>query len=260
MEKPNYRKKQEDAEKKRNEAQEQTDREEIIIALNGVRDDLSAEREKSKAKQRRDHRIERLKFRRERSKFYLDLTAVIGAIVAATLLFIQSGIFLVTMLDARHAAKKAHADNVAALNAADRPWVGVDSLSVDFTIGKPEMISISMKNTGHSPALQTHAWFQEFVDPAPGQPCPTKWVGFHTPPTFSVVIFPNQTVVAKLEVIPKVDQASVNLFVNTICILRVAGRIEYVDSGRAPHFTTVRLTYEAATGIFSADPSGNDAD
>lgn len=116
---PDYRKKQDEAERKRKDAEEQAYRDKVISALEGIRNDLDAERKKSGAKQRRDHRIDRLVFRRERRKFYIDLAAVIGAIVAALLLLIQSGIFFVTMLDARHAAKKAHLDNIAALARAD---------------------------------------------------------------------------------------------------------------------------------------------
>jgi hypothetical protein len=100
-----------------------TDSDRIVGALQSLQDQLRANEHGSRTSETWQRRVDRLRFRRERRKFYIDITAVIGAIIAAALFFIQD-IFLwqtiqdakVTQADTQLASRISHADNINAEN------------------------------------------------------------------------------------------------------------------------------------------------
>jgi hypothetical protein len=133
-------------ERARKEQQHEDDRSDYVAALNEIKQAyVDAHKD--------DASNEKWNAFRE----YLTIGLVLLTVVLTGLSYC---VFYQTMIEARAAAKAAHKDNVAALTAADRPWVGVDSIDVlPLDPKQAPQVNVHVRNTGHSPALAMHGTF-----------------------------------------------------------------------------------------------------
>jgi hypothetical protein len=83
MDKPEYRKKQEDAERKRRESAEHSDRQQIISALERTAEQNQATENQAHRADTFHRRVEKLTLRLEGRKFWLELAETVGLWVAA---------------------------------------------------------------------------------------------------------------------------------------------------------------------------------
>jgi hypothetical protein len=139
---------------------------------------------------------------------------------------------------------------------ADRPWVGVDSVSVS-PLRPYEKLSVTamVRNTGRSPALNVVVVLNTSKAAGSGTPgaevkecsgCPES------------VLLPNSALTLDASSNdPALGPGTINRLTSGDETIVLNGRIDYKDLAGQGHRTFVCLTYRPKTSGFSACPSGN---
>jgi hypothetical protein len=164
MSEPKDREGQEEAQSKRKKAGDYTHDDKIVSALHRLYDTLHARNKQDNSEERRERRIERFRFRRERRKFFIDVAAVIGAFAALIFLIGQDALLFITMRDERHAAEhQFHAmqDQLSIMKSGQRAFMGEPKIKFAEPIsfdGNKAKITVFMvfKNFGPQPTLETN--------------------------------------------------------------------------------------------------------
>jgi len=132
-----YLRKKEKANHERHARDKQSYREQLVGALRVFYDHIKARDHKTDADGRRNRRIERLKFIRERRKFYIDLFAVGIAFIGAAILW--------------KTLEEAHQGTID----ANRAWISADGIDLTHTleVGKRIEYQLIHNNVGKSPAI-----------------------------------------------------------------------------------------------------------
>jgi hypothetical protein len=249
--------------------------------------DYLRRREESERKQQERETSERGS--RERNKYFASLKALIRQIgsyqsrqersdekrlhidqiaaLASLLAVIVSGASLVAFWVLTSKADKTAAEALAIsknqlreMHDEARPWVGIGAPKVEVSVGQMGTVIIPVFNFGHSPALQMFAQFWEFNDSGVGENCPATSDGTQEPRVVKAVLFPDQVDYVTLNLTDNyVQQDYIDFLKRGVCIIKIAGRIDYLDSEKAPHYTTVRATYSPGGDGFVPDATGNDA-
>jgi hypothetical protein len=145
------------------------------------------------------------------------------------------------------------------LSVGSRPWVGVERITLSGRpqAGKPLSVDVLVRNCGNSPALELRGGFRGHVfpnnQPPPGLPHVLP-LGKSATVVFPGVIhyffpFANSRVL---------DQNDVDAIGEGKKLIWVAGRLDYADARRRPHFTTILVQYSPGVG-FGSYLTGNDA-
>jgi len=159
--KPAYIHEREEAERKRKEAENDADRQKIIVALQGIDRKINTANERETTHESNSEILERKRFR-------LSVGTVVGVWLAAFLTGVQALIFYHTMIEARTASDLQHQDTGAALGKADtanelakdaqianfRAWVGPTDAKLEGSPTKwvPLKYIVSYQNSGREPA------------------------------------------------------------------------------------------------------------
>src|ERR1017187_10699322 len=170
--KPAYIQKREEAECKRKEAEYDADRQNIVVALQGIDEKINTANQRENTHERNSEIL-------ESKRFWLSVGTVVGVWTAAILTGLQAFIFYHTMIEARTASDQQHQDTAAALGKADtanelaknaqianfRAWVGPSDAKLEGTItkGKPINYIVSYQNTGREPAQGFQSDLDQFI-------------------------------------------------------------------------------------------------
>ena len=147
----------------------------------------------------------------------------------------------------------------AAAVAAERPWVGVDSIKTSqFTNGGQPVTTVHIVNSGHEPAYDlrsnTAGSLRAATTPGPSVPAQKGQLAV------TALLLPNVggtlTVFANTRALTAEEAANVR---SGQYVLWLAGRLDYRDAHGHPHLTTFRYRYNPALNSFMATPEGNTA-
>lgn len=142
-EKPEYRKRQEDARRERQEAEEHSDRQQIVSALERIAEENKAADYQEKRGDRFHRLVEKLSLRLERRRFWVELAETAGLWVAAA---VGVAAIIVSSNDAHK--------TLGEMQGEQRAWVGPQNgtLESPLVVGTANAVRVSLQNTGHEPA------------------------------------------------------------------------------------------------------------
>ncbi len=143
--------------------------------------------------------------------------------------------------------------------AADRPWVGVDSIkTAPFANGGQPVTTVHIVNSGRAAASDlrsnTVGSLRSAKTPAPEIPAkkgPLATTGLLLPNTGG-----NLTFFGNTRALTPQEAANVR---SGQFVLWLAGRLDYKDAQGRPHLTTFRYQYNPSLNSFVAAPQGNSA-
>jgi hypothetical protein len=142
---------------------------------------------------------------------------------------------------------------------ADRPWVGVESMSAgSLQPARRFPITAHVRNAGHTPALNVRAVFRSSVVGAKDIAAPEM-----EPCTdcAASVLLPNSSASYDAALDGNALTADVvNRIRNGEDTILVAGRLDYTDSAANPHVTNVCMIYLPKLSGFGACAQGNRLD
>ncbi|HSC20055.1 MAG TPA: hypothetical protein VLC74_14205 [Rhizomicrobium sp.] len=143
--------------------------------------------------------------------------------------------------------------------AAERPWVGVDSIkTTQFASGGQPVTTVHIVNSGHEPAYDlrsnTAGSLRAATTPGPSVPAQKGQLAV------TALLLPNVggnlTFFANTRALTAEEAANVR---SGQYVLWLAGRLDYRDAHGHPHLTTFRYRYNPALNSFMATPDGNTA-
>jgi hypothetical protein len=167
-----------------------------------------------------------------------------------------------TQSDALIAAMEAVAQQIGQSTEAmshlvntDRPWVGVDSVSIGpIQPGARLPVVARIRNSGRTPATDVRVSLATLTAPAP--PGAASVEECKTCPR--IVLLPNATETSDVSVesgvLTSLKAARLRAGEETIWLI---GRIDYTDSSAHPHTTRVCMMYTSKSSAFSACPEGS---
>ncbi len=145
------------------------------------------------------------------------------------------------------------------VTAADRPWVGVDTIeTAQFANGGQPITTVHIVNSGHQPAYDLRSntvgslrAVATAPPQVPAQKGPLATTGMLMPNTGGKLTFFGNTRALTAD-----EAANVK---NGKYVLWLAGRLDYKDAAGHAHLTTFRYRYDPALNSFIAAPQGNSA-
>jgi hypothetical protein len=158
-------------------------------------------------------------------------------------------------LSDRFAAKPA----APVVTAADRPWVGVDTIeTAQFANGGQPITTVHIVNSGRQPAYDLRSntvgslrAVATAPPEVPAQKGPLATTGVLMPNTGGKLTFFGNTRALTSDEAGNVKKGQY--------ILWLAGRLDYKDAAGRAHVTTFRYRYDPALNSFIAAPQGNSA-
>jgi hypothetical protein len=238
--KPEYRKKQDTAERKREEACRRAENVTIIAALNRVVDDQHARNDEAS--------------RNERSKRCRELITIAGIYLAA---FVAIGAIIFTHIDSSDQIDTLGKQvgvmqrQLTVMETDQRPWVGLDGIDPSRT--NDFFYLVKLANAGKSPAMSARVIIiggagdcTEFA--VPRQPCEGDRCTFN-----NVEMLPNVPLGAR---IPRFGEPAPTPG-GEVCLI---ARVDYEDTDGKPHKTGICLIQSPAGQRSCAEPNSNYAD
>jgi hypothetical protein len=237
LQKPEYRRKQEKAAKERQEAEKHEDNVKIIAAMNRVADEQHTENDENSPK--------------EKGKRCRDWITIIGIYFAATVALIA---VLVTHKDssdqvgALSGQLKVMQGQLDAMEADQRPWIGIDRIDDVIQPGAKLYVNVIWKNVGRGPALTARSFVRlkstRKEEPAPVIPVLKDNNGEPG------MLLPGGVNPSPFSDNPLVNQASFDAINNGDLVLWVTGRVDYLDPSGNPHYTAFLAQYSPISRIW----------
>lgn len=145
------------------------------------------------------------------------------------------------------------------VTAADRPWVGVDTIeTAQFANGGQPITTVHIVNSGRQPAYDLRSntvgslrAVATAPPEVPAQKGPLATTGMLMPNTGGKLTFFGNTRALTADEAGNVKKGQY--------ILWLAGRLDYKDAAGRAHVTTFRYRYDPALNSFIAAPQGNSA-
>ena len=195
---------------------------------------------------------------RQAPRSWTSEPVLLALVLVALFVLIVDSYFMIRLngLSDRLSAIAAKPATVAP-SAADRPWVGADSIkTVDFSSGGQPLTTLHIINTGRTPAMDLRSNTLGRLSSAstsppniPTQPGPLGTTGVLMPNTGG-----DMTFFANTRALTAEEAGTIKSGQN---VLWLAGRLDYRDSQGRPHVTTFRYRYDPALNSFVATSTGN---
>jgi hypothetical protein len=190
-------------------------------------------------------------------QWILALLAAVAAIIGLSTLSAIS-----SQVKANEIAAKAAKESADTALAAQRPWVGIDFVTTEpLEADKRFVIKATLRNSGHSPALQWRAFFDSPATIQRTEDFKVKSIKEPYGRVSSGVLLPNATFTIDIFVpAERLTNEQVNRIESKKDTIYIFGQTDYIDSAGNLHKTLISMFYDVYSSRFGYCTEGNHAD